>query len=115
VGRIGERLALRYLRSLGYSYIEKNFRLGRGEIDLIMSQANELVFVEVKTRQSKFGGSFIFDSISQEQQYKLTQTAKGYIRARMGKKWQGRYRFDAVGIIFIDQRISEIKIFRNFI
>ena len=112
-GQIGERIARRYLKSQGYSFIEKNYRSDRGEIDLIMTHDNELVFVEVKTRRSSYGGSFVMDSISQDQQIKLAKTARRFISERLGKKWRGKYRFDAVGVVFIKERLIEIQVLKN--
>lgn len=55
-GDLGEALARDYLIKNRYEIIEKNFRLGHLEIDIIARDNNrkELVFVEVKTRDSKF-------------------------------------------------------------
>lgn len=53
LGRYGEDLAVKYLRSKGYKIIEKNFRCRVGEIDIIIQDKETLVFVEVKTRYSQ--------------------------------------------------------------
>lgn len=46
-----------YLENKGYKIIERNFRKGYGEIDIIATHKNILVFVEVKTRTTfLFGG-----------------------------------------------------------
>ncbi len=50
IGKIGEELAVQYLEKQGYCIEEKNYRTSIGEIDIIASIKNELVFVEVKTR-----------------------------------------------------------------
>ena len=44
-GRRGERLALRYLRRRGYRLLQRNYRHGRHEIDLVMQDGDCLVFV----------------------------------------------------------------------
>ena len=51
-GRIGEDIAAQYLRLIGYGIIGKNLRIGRNEIDIVASDGDCLVFVEVKTRRS---------------------------------------------------------------
>lgn len=56
LGNLGENLALKYLQSKGYKFIERNFRSRFGEIDLIFQDKKTLVFVEVKTRFSKTYG-----------------------------------------------------------
>ncbi len=46
----GESLARKYLCRSGYRIIDRNYRLGRQEIDLIARLKNRVVFIEVKTR-----------------------------------------------------------------
>jgi len=48
-----EELALRYLESVGYKVIAKNFHCRWGEIDLIALDGGTVVFVEVKGGKSK--------------------------------------------------------------
>ena len=57
-GRSAELLAEKMLRKKGYRIVEKNLRLGRGEIDLIAEDQGTLVFIEVKARRTnQFGGA----------------------------------------------------------
>ena len=53
-GRRGEDLAHRFLRAQGFTIVARNYRLpsGDGEADLIAWEGEELVIVEVKTRES---------------------------------------------------------------
>lgn len=50
IGKVGEELAYKYLSSLGYKILERNWRWRKCEIDLIAIHKDEIVFVEVKTR-----------------------------------------------------------------
>lgn len=50
IGRWGERVAEMYLREHGLELLACNVRTHYGEIDLVMKQGQELVFVEVKAR-----------------------------------------------------------------
>ncbi len=52
VGREGENLARNYLESIGYEILQRNLRLGHGEIDILARDGDVLVVVEVKTRRS---------------------------------------------------------------
>ncbi len=73
----GEDLAAKYLQNHGYKIIERNFRKGYGEIDIICLKDNTLIFVEVKTRTTEaFGG--VRESISGFKIRKLIQTAQFY-------------------------------------
>ena len=56
--RYGESIASDFLTKKGYRIIEKNFRHGYGELDIIATNNGILVFVEVKTRTTQlFGGA----------------------------------------------------------
>lgn len=50
VGRLGERLAERYLLEQGARLLERNYRIDYGEVDLLLEDEDDLVAVEVKTR-----------------------------------------------------------------
>ena len=55
-GAEGENIAYNYLKSIGYSIIQKNFSCKFGEIDLIAidesHNSQEFVFIEVKSRST---------------------------------------------------------------
>ncbi|OYU96349.1 MAG: endonuclease [Bacteroidetes bacterium B1(2017)] len=51
-GRLGEEMAAEYLVKNGYQILEKNYRFGRVEIDLICCKNKLYVFVEVKCRHT---------------------------------------------------------------
>ena len=56
LGRLGEKIAARYLRGRGIRVIDRNVRLQRGEIDLVALDGDTLVIVEVKTRRTLITG-----------------------------------------------------------
>ena len=53
IGKLGEDLAIKYLKEKGYEIIERNFRCKQGEIDIIAKAKEEYVFIEVKTRTNQ--------------------------------------------------------------
>lgn len=56
IGAKGEEEVCKYLIRKGYTIIDRNFRCKQGEIDIIASKLNELIFIEVKTRRNiQFG------------------------------------------------------------
>lgn len=52
IGRRGEDLAVEELRRRGFMIVERNWRNGRYEIDIIARRWDELHFVEVKSRKA---------------------------------------------------------------
>ncbi len=53
---VGEDIATAYLMRNGYEIIDRNWRIGDGEIDIIAKKENIIVFVEVKTAYSDVFG-----------------------------------------------------------
>lgn len=56
VGNWGEKIASNYLISNGYRILEQNFYTRYGEIDIIASKDDSIIFVEVKTRTTETFG-----------------------------------------------------------
>ena len=50
LGRRGEELATAFLLSKGYGILDRNWRSGHKEIDIVAQDGRDMVFVEVKTR-----------------------------------------------------------------
>ena len=81
-GKQAERWAAGYLQRQGLKLVTENFHSYFGEIDLIMQDADTLVFVEVRQRSSDdFGGAAA--SIDRHKQHRLIRTAQYYL-ARLG-------------------------------
>jgi putative endonuclease len=56
LGKLGEELAVEFLRKNGYEIMETNWTFQKAEIDIIAKKENTLAIVEVKTRSSiEFG------------------------------------------------------------
>lgn len=94
---LGENAACEYLVKKGYKILERNFRKGYGEIDIIALHNRTLVFVEVKTRTTSSYGT-PFDSISSHKLRILRKTAEYYAYI-LHPNLSGDIRIDAVGVI----------------
>ncbi len=79
VGGDKERLAGDYLRQRGLRLIACNYRCRFGEIDLVMREAETLVFVEVRFRKSSRYGTPA-ETIDAHKQRRLAATASYYLR-----------------------------------
>ena len=94
--RLGEKIASDYLRKQGFKIIERNFRKGYGEIDIIAIDKDTLVFIEVKTRKSnKFGTPL--EQISFYKIKALEKTALFY--AKLHPELPQALRIDAVSVV----------------
>ncbi|MBE6174794.1 MAG: YraN family protein [Rikenellaceae bacterium] len=77
-GALGEQAAVDYLRRNGFMIVERNYRIGYSEVDIIAQRYDELHFVEVKTRKA---GSMTTaeSSINEQKQRALRRAASAYI------------------------------------
>lgn len=81
IGKIGEDLATKYIQSLGYTIIERNFAATQGEIDIVARDKKELVFIEVKTRTNTLYGRPI-EAVNNPKQKHLISTAQYYLYSK---------------------------------
>jgi len=105
VGRLGERLAAAHLERLGYALLERNVRIGHGEIDLIVSDEQALVFVEVKSRRvSSAAGPLGLEhepllALRARQRVRVRRLAAAWLRERRERPRAATIRFDAIGVV----------------
>lgn len=78
LGRLGELLTIQYLKAKGYKLLIHSYKRAHGEIDLIMQDKDVLVFIEVKTRSSKYFGEPI-ESVTMHKIQKIRFTAKQFL------------------------------------
>ena len=78
LGRWGEKVAAHFLEAKGYVIVERNWRTGRGELDLVAQDGPLLVFVEVKTRRGQQYGT-PEESITPRKQEKLLELVQLYL------------------------------------
>src|SRR5580658_7201982 len=94
-GGEGEAEAVTYLRSIGYEILEKNWRHGNQEIDIIAKDKFYLVIAEVKTRSSTmFGEPEAF--VNRQKQRNLIKAANAYLEK---KNLMLESRFDILSVI----------------
>lgn len=106
IGKKGERLALRYLRKKGYRLLEKNYRKGHHEIDLIMEDRDEVVvFVEVKAR-SRTDYGLPRQAVNASKQRYLRLAAQYYLTEN--ELWERFIRFDVIEVYLSDNHIEHI-------
>ena len=96
-GAHAEQQACRFLCRHGLRLIERNYRCRRGEIDLIMRDAGNLVFVEVRyRRQSRYGSGL--ESVDRNKQHRISLCAARYLQQHPGHADRPA-RFDVVAVM----------------
>jgi putative endonuclease len=107
LGEQGEELANAHLLRNGYTILERNWRFGKEEIDIIAIQGDELVIVEVKTRNSDFFGE-PHQFVSKSKQSHLIRAAHAFVEK---KDLDVEVRFDVIGVIINtkEQRLLHLE------
>jgi len=101
-GAAAEALALKFLEGRNLTLVERNYRCRLGEIDLIMRDGDDLVFVEVRLRgNTAFVGAG--ESISHRKQARIVAAANHYLA---GKR-EVPCRFDCVLLDKLDPSAVE--------
>ena len=99
-GKIGEDLAVELLVNKGYRILDRNWRSGHKEIDIVAMDGDILVVVEVKTRKTNsFGDPDI--AVGVLKQRLLAWAADAYIRYH---NLDVNIRFDVVSIVITDKK-----------
>jgi len=105
-GKIGERAARRHLRQAGLKFLTANFRSRRGEIDLVVRDADCLVFVEVKARSSE-DWTRPAAAVDARKRRLLSLTALDYLT--LLKRPPVKIRFDIVEVLLDEGEVREVR------
>ena len=97
LGARGETVAARYLRRCGHRIINRNYRCALGEIDLITTDGDTIVFVEVKTRSDDTHAD-PQESIGAAKRSRLERAAKHFLTSHRTGDFS--CRFDVVSIVW---------------
>jgi uncharacterized protein (TIGR00252 family) len=112
IGARGEDAAAQWYQQNGYTVLARNWRPGpgalnpRGELDLILAQANVVVFCEVKTRTSNRFGSGAY-AVGHSKQQSLRRLATQWLRAS-DQMWAG-LRFD----VAVVDGAGEVRVYES--
>jgi putative endonuclease len=107
IGKIGEEIALKFLKNQEYEVLELNWRFRKLEIDIIAKDGDTLVVIEVKTRKSDtFGAPDVF--VDKKKQRFLIKAINEYVNQ---KNLENEIRFDIVSVLYDNnqEKIEHIK------
>ena len=100
---LGESIAERWLASQGWSVVDRRFRSGHRDIDLVIQREETVAFVEVKTRRRvDFGDPAV--AVDWRKQRELRRSAAVWVD-RFGRPGL-TYRFDVVAVVVRDGRAA---------
>lgn len=107
-GELGERIAERWLRRRGWRIVQRRFRSGHRDIDLVVERDGTVAFIEVKARKgAEFGGPV--QAVNYRKRKQLERSAMVWID-RHGQEAES-YRFDVVGVLLngADVRVCHVE------
>ena len=105
-GREGEDVSAAFLQKRGYKLLERNYRTPFGEIDIIASDAEYIIFAEVKARAlSSF--SRPAQAVDRRKQKKLIRTATIYLQENESELTP---RFDVIEVVLDDRTGAVVDI-----
>lgn len=110
LGRQGEELACRHLRSLGYRILCCNYRRRQGEIDIVAEEGAVLVFVEVKTRSGIAFGDPL-EAVTFRKRQQIAGTALQYLAEN--DRHDSASRFDVVGVLIKEDGTCSLQLVRD--
>jgi putative endonuclease len=102
LGELGERIAERWLRQRGWRIVQRRFRSGHRDIDLVVEREGVVAFVEVKARRgTEYGGPLA--AVDWRKQRELSRSARVWVD-RHGRPFDA-YRFDVIGVLVAESRV----------
>lgn len=93
-GNLGEEAAVNYLRVKGYIILDRHWRTGHKEVDIVAETEGTLVFVEVKARRSEWQCRPM-DVLTPMKIRNIVQAADAYVRY---KRLDMPIRYDLITI-----------------
>jgi putative endonuclease len=119
IGKIGEEIAVKFLKEKGYQILDRNYRfqipgdLQRGEIDIVAKKGDTICFVEVKTLKDPKVEIFPEEKVNFSKTKKLILTAENWLiknKIPLNSKWQ----IDVISVL-IKGKEKKISHFENAI
>lgn len=129
IGKIGENIATKYLKTKDYKIIDRNFHVKSGEIDIIASKngfnfhvkSGDLAFIEVKTKKlddfSKINIEFIAENnLTYSKRQKIKKAIRHYLSFRKINENDIEIKIMAI-IVLLNTEIKQakIKVYEDFV
>jgi len=102
IGKLGEDAAAELLISKGYAILDRNWRCGRMEIDIVAQRGPRLVIVEVKTRLDADTSDPV-EAVDHRKQLSMVRAATAYVNAY---NLPHELQFDIIGVSGTPQNLK---------
>ncbi|MGE5728882.1 MAG: YraN family protein [Gemmatimonas sp.] len=109
LGEEGERIAEAWLVQRGWRILDRRFRSGHRDLDLVAEREGIVAFVEVKARRGRSFGHPV-EAVNWRKQRELTRSAWVWIARYGGAKQE--FRFDVVGVL-MDESGTRVRHVEN--
>jgi putative endonuclease len=95
LGKWGEDIAATFLEEKGFQIIERNWKSGHHDLDIVAKEGNALVIVEVKTRRNRLFGN-PEEAIDYKKRNSLQSAINHYVKTH---RFGSSVRFDIISIV----------------
>lgn len=95
LGKWGEDLAANYLEENGYDIIERDWKSGHHDLDIVAKEGQTLVIIEVKTRRNRLFGD-PEEAIDYKKRKSLQSAINHYVKTHRPSV---HVRFDIISIV----------------
>ncbi len=112
IGAMGEDAVVKHVQKRGMRILERNWRHGRQELDIIAEDGDTLVFIEVKTRQV-LGKTSPIDAMTAHKQANFLQATKSWLS--LHNAWHKPCRLDVAGVLYNakEQNFLQVEYYDN--
>ena len=99
IGELGEKIAQQHLKKLGYQILATNWYFGHLELDIVARDGEELVVVEVKSRNG-IRYEHPSEAVTNAKIKRIVEAADAYI---VEQELDTETRFDVITVIFFKE------------
>jgi putative endonuclease len=110
IGDSGENIAAAYLESKDWLIFDRNYRFEKAEVDIVATDRNYIVFIEVKTRSGTYFGR-PEEYVTSQKEANIKKAAEAWIYER--KMETAVVRFDIISIVKNGNEAPEITHFED--
>ncbi len=110
IGDRGEDIAAAYLEAKDWIIIDRNYFFEKAEVDIVATDRNYIIFVEVKSRSGTYFGR-PEEYVTPKKEANIKKAAEAWVYER--KMETAVVRFDVISIVLNEKEAPEIEHFED--